>query len=144
MQSIGKWLLVIAILVLMLPTIHLGMSIKHRMNQDKAITSMIAVRNAQKAYLAAEGRYGNWEELVAAKLLKPALADNQDWGYQFEIRATKNAYSAIAMPVKYGKAWTGTGYISLFLDESGIIRFSFKGVEPDINSDPLASHYQQD
>lgn len=68
-------------------------------------------------------RYGTLEELAAAGLLESALIDATDYGYRFQIRVRDDAYEAVAIPLKYGKThYEGTGTMSLYLDNSGIVR----------------------
>ncbi|HWN09219.1 MAG TPA: DUF3352 domain-containing protein [Pyrinomonadaceae bacterium] len=63
-----------------------------------------------------DGRYGTLEELKAAGLLEHGLP--QSGAYKIELRVSGNKFEATAVPVEYGK----TGFLSFFIDESGILR----------------------
>jgi hypothetical protein len=109
----------------------------HRLNEEKAFDTMKVIRSAQQACKEAKGRYGTLKELADAGLIKPALSDGRDWGYRFEIRVTGNSYSAVAVPEKYGaRRYTGTGGISLYVDETGVIRGEDKGGREANANDP--------
>ena len=43
-------------------------------------------------------------------------------GHRLEFSLTNNGYVFTATPVKYGNAWSGTGILSLYTDESRAVR----------------------
>ncbi len=63
-----------------------------------------------------DGRFGTLEELAAAGLLEYGIP--QSGAYKIELRVSGNKFEATAVPVEYGK----TGFLSFFIDESGILR----------------------
>lgn len=63
-----------------------------------------------------DGRFGTLEELTAASLLEHGLPMSA--GYKLEIRVSGNKFEATAVPQEYGK----TGFLSYFIDESGVLR----------------------
>jgi len=63
-----------------------------------------------------DGRYGTLEELKTAGLIAPELP--QSSGYRLELRVSGNKFEATAVPIEYGR----TGFLSYFIDESGVLR----------------------
>jgi hypothetical protein len=109
----------------------------HRLNEEKAFDTMKLISSAQRACKEAKGRYGTLKELADAGLIKSALSDGRDGGDRFEIRVAENSYSAVAVPEKYGaRRYTGTGGISLYVDETGVIRGEDKGGREANANDP--------
>ena len=116
-------------------------NINFRLNEDGAVESMRHIRTAQQTYKGTQstGRYGTLKELSEAGLLKPTLADGVDQGYRFDIRVSGNSYKAFAVPIEYGQTnYKGTGRVSLYVDETGVIRGADKGgKEADAGAEPL-------
>lgn len=63
-----------------------------------------------------DGRFGTIDELKTAGLLEYGLPENGS--YKFELRVSGNKFEATAVPVEYGR----TGFLSFFIDESGVLR----------------------
>ena len=68
-----------------------------------------------------DGRYGTLEELKTAGLL--GHVPPQSSGYKLELRVSGNKFEATAVPVEYGR----TGFLSYFIDETGVLRGGDKG-----------------
>ena len=80
----------------------------------------IALRNlvsAQETFKSTQddGRYGTLDELVTASLFEKSMLGS---GYKVELVVSGTSFSATAVPVEYGK----TGFLSYFIDESGVLR----------------------
>lgn len=112
-----------------------------RLNEGGALDSIKKIRAAEQAYKAAKGagKYGTLEELAEAGLIKPGLSDGRDRGYRFRVAVTGNSYSATAAPEEYGEtAYKGTGGVSYFVDETGVIRWHYQdGAEANSGDSPL-------
>jgi len=113
--------------------------VTYRRNELNAIDSIKAIKLAQQTYKNTKGKYGTLKELAEAGLIKAALSDGHYSGYRYDIRVASNSYAALATPEEYGKTiGSSTGGISLFIDETGIIRHGFKqGKEATVNDEPL-------
>lgn len=68
-----------------------------------------------------DGRYGSIEELRAASLVAPNFPETR--GYRIEISVSGNKFEATAVPLEYG----ATGWLSYFIDESGVLRGGDRG-----------------
>lgn len=125
--------------VIMLGAVCLSLACQHleyTLNQDKAESSMKAIRAAQATFRAQRGNggYGTLEELAANKLIDPAIASGIKDGYKFKVEVSGTSFKATAVPLKYKE----TGSWSFYLDESGIIRGNVKeGAEATVNDPPL-------
>jgi hypothetical protein len=117
-------------------------NVEYRLNQEAAIESIKSIRAAQQKFreIHVGGRYGSLKELADAGLIDQSLSDGRDRGYRFEIRLKDDSYSAVAVPEVFGEsAYKGTGGISLYVDETGVIRWDTgKGHEATLNDPPLA------
>jgi hypothetical protein len=60
------------------------------------------------------------------------------------VRVKNDSYEAVAVPIEFGEtANQGTGGLSFYLDDSGIIRGAVKkGAEADTADPPLADRFQ--
>ena len=102
-------------------------------DDDHAIGAMMAIRKAEEAFKSANGNYGTLDELAAAHLAVPSRVQ---YGYQFTVRATPTSYVAVAVPTRWKES-----SMSLYLDQSGIIRGMFKnGGEADVKDGPLKGY----
>ena len=100
-----------------------------RVTSDRAIGAMQEIRQAQRDFEFSHKRYGTLEELKALQFGIPS--EFQDY-YQFELTATRTSYTATAVPTR----WKDRA-LSLYLDESGLIRGMLKnGARADQN-DPV-------
>lgn len=105
-------------------------NLSYRWNVKQAVSSMRRIREAENIFKAGKsiGRYGTLEELANAGLIDAALASGTHNGYRFNVTIAENSYKATAVPIEYsGNAYSGTGYLSLYMDESGMIRGGDKG-----------------
>ncbi|MGH9931101.1 MAG: hypothetical protein ACREA9_17980, partial [Pyrinomonadaceae bacterium] len=60
--------------------------------------------------------YGTVDQLVSAGLLNKEMLEK--YGYRIEVTASRDKFEITALPVEYGR----TGKLSLFIDESGVLR----------------------
>jgi hypothetical protein len=107
-----------------------GCGIASRFDEDHAIGCMIAIRKAQDTFKFQRGHYGTFDELAASNFSIPSRVQ---YGYQFTIRPTQETYVAVAVPTRWKER-----SLSLYLDQSGIIRGMFKnGAEANANDGTL-------
>ena len=110
----------------------------NRWNEDDAISSLRTVREAEVAFRSAHGRYGTLQELASDRLIQNSVATGIFRGYKFTLVATSNSYEARAVPTKYGaNVYSGTGSMSYYLDQSGLIRGRNKQGEEANGDDPV-------
>jgi hypothetical protein len=101
-----------------------------RYNEDHAIGALQRVRDAEEQFRLKNGRYGSREDLSASNWGIPVAKQN---GYDFKFGATSDSYFVIATPIQYKEQ-----SLSLYLDQSGIIRGMFKnGGEANMNDPEL-------
>jgi hypothetical protein len=100
-------------------------------NERMAMGIMWTIASAQHTYKAQHGAgYASIEQLIEAKLMsRDTIAAS---GYKFELVMTAEGYEVTAVPVEYGK----TGKLSLFIDQTGIIRGADRAGAPASGSDP--------
>lgn len=98
-----------------------------RLNDDTAISQVKKIRDAQIEFEKRYGKkkYGSLEDLVKENLISTDLSDGLDRGYKFLLKTENEKYSLQAVPVNYGTE-SSEGNISLYLDESGVIRSASK------------------
>lgn len=110
-----------------------GCGVFQRFDEEWAIGAMIQIRKAEEAFKSANGRYGTLDELAASNLSVPSRVQ---YGYQFTVRVTAESYVAVAVPTRSKEV-----SMSLYLDQSGIIRGMFKnGREADVKDGPLKGY----
>lgn len=97
------------------------------------------IRSAQITLKQSKGKYGDLKELCEAGYLSKDLIDGHHMGYSYKVIVSNNSYVATAVPEKYSKDFnSSTGNISLYLDETGIIRGALnEGKEASSNDNPL-------
>jgi len=94
---------------------------------------MEAIRKAEAEVKSKNGHFAPLDELAAAYSGIPSRAQN---GYEFAVRVTPTSFVAIAVPTTYKES-----SLSLYLDQSGIIRGMFKnGGEADVGDEPLRGY----
>ncbi len=99
-------------------------------NERAAMSTLWQIANAQRNYREQNNnRYGSFEELVAAELL-PEDAFKVE-SYKFAMTLTPEGFEVSAVPVEYGK----TGKLSLFIDQSGVVRGADHGGSAASSSD---------
>ena len=99
-------------------------------NERAAMGTLWQIANAQRNYREQNNnRYGSFEELVAAELL-PEDAFKVE-SYKFAMTLTPEGFEVSAVPVEYGK----TGKLSLFIDQSGVVRGADHGGSAASSSD---------
>ena len=104
-----------------------------RFNEDHAIGAMEAIRKAEEAFKSKNGHYGTLDELAASHSGIPSRVQHD---YEFTLRVTPTSYVAVAVPTRYKER-----SLSLYLDQSGIIRGMFKnGGEADVRDEPLRGY----
>jgi len=120
------------------------MPVKTRLNENLAIATLKTIRAAQRDFRQAQGRYAALGELVQAGLLSSNFSDGRNFGYRFDMQATGERYHVVAIPEKYGtNNYWGTGTMSVFMDETGVIRGNFGNrKEASSEDEPIAEKYQ--
>jgi Tfp pilus assembly protein PilE len=104
-----------------------------RFNEDSAVENLKNLRDMQSKYFNKHSSYADVKELCLSRLVQESLCDGVDQGYKFNIEAIGTKYTINAVPISYGIK--GTGTISFFLDESGIIRGGYKEGNPASRND---------
>jgi hypothetical protein len=86
-------------------------------NEASAKMVLRNVASAEESFKATEGKdgYGSLDQLIEAGLLSPM---GDQYGYKIEVAASRDKFEVTAIPIGYGK----TGRLSLFIDESGVLR----------------------
>ena len=118
--------------------------VKTRLSEDLAIATLKTIRAAQRDFRQAQGRYATLGELVQAGLLSSNFSDGRNFGYRFDMQVIGERYHVIAIPEKYGtNNYWGTGTMSVFMDETGVIRGNFGNrKEASLEDSPIAEKYQ--
>jgi len=118
--------------------------VKTRINEDLAIATLRGVRAAQREFMQVHGRYATLGELVQAGLLSSNFSDGRNLGYRYDMQVTGERYHVVAVPEKYGtNGYWGTGTMSVFMDETGVIRGNFGNrKEASSGDEPIAEKYQ--
>ncbi len=114
--------------------------IRYRLSQEAAINTMKQIRESQIAFKKAEGRYGDLVELQKAELLSREIKEGISHGFIFKITFNESSYKATAIPESFSRDFSqSSGAISLYLDETGVIRKAFReGKEATIDDEPLS------
>jgi hypothetical protein len=129
-KSSGKLVLIFAVTSTL---VFANCGIFQRFGEDHAIGAMEAIRKAEENFRSKNGRYGTLDELVSSNFGIPSRVQND---YEFTVRVTPTSYVAVAIPTRWKER-----SLSLYLDESGIIRGMFKnGREADVNDPPLKGY----
>jgi hypothetical protein len=86
-------------------------------NERAAMGTLWQITYAQQNYMEHHGsRYGSLEELVKAEVLTEDAIKSDT--YKISLTLTADGFEVTAVPVEYGK----TGKLSLFIDQTGIMR----------------------
>lgn len=104
-----------------------------RFDQERAIGAVQAIREAEEAFKSKNGRYGTLDELATTHFGIPSPAQDN---YEFRLRATSTSYGAVAVPTRWKEQ-----SLSLYLDQSGIIRGMFKNGAEATDKDPPLRGY---
>jgi hypothetical protein len=116
--------------------------IAYEINKRAAISTMKTIRSAQITFKAKHDRYGSLKDLIDDKLISKSLSLESYYGFRYKIEAEKDSYKAVATPEKFSKKFSeSTGDISLFLDQTKIIRIAYlsynEGKTASSTDDPL-------
>ena len=89
------------------------------LQSNEAITksALRTLVSAEATFQATQGNgsYGSLEELTTAGLIDKSMLS---YGYKFDLVVSGNSFAVTAVPLEYGK----TGWLSYFIDESGVLR----------------------
>ena len=129
-KGIGRAVLVLGCLWVLAST---GCGVISHFDEEWAIGAMIQIKEAEKSFKSANGRYGTLDELVASHLAVPSRVQ---YGYQFTVRATPESYVAVAVPT----ASQEIGPFRLYLDQSGTIRATYENREANVKDPPLKGY----
>jgi hypothetical protein len=93
-------------------------------------------RDAEQIYKDkyGNGSYATVKELIDKGLLETRFADLEEHGYRFNLKVEKERYNLLIVPeAEINKSQSGEDWdeeLSLFVDESGVIRASVKPNSP--------------
>jgi hypothetical protein len=93
-------------------------------NEGSAIASLRSIAEAESTYYGRRQEFGTLEDLSAAQLVRPEIANGTHNGYRFGVRRSSNGngvlntFEATAVPVDFGKS----GRRSFLIDETGVVR----------------------
>jgi len=112
-------------------------------NEASAISSMRTICTAEIAFQNRTGEYGTLEELGDEDnpFIDAVLASGNKSGYNFTVEVTpstdttEGSFTCVAVPESSGRF--GTGVRQFYVDQTGVIRYTADGSEPDANSDEL-------
>ncbi|HXQ36858.1 MAG TPA: hypothetical protein VN843_22800 [Anaerolineales bacterium] len=110
-----------------------GCGVFQRADEEWAIGGMIHIRKSEESFKAAKGRYGTLEELTSSGLAAPS---REQYGYKFILLPTSSSYVALAVPTRSKNI-----SMSLYLNQSGIIRGKHKNGEEATAEDPPLKGY---
>jgi hypothetical protein len=105
-----------------------GCGAPQQYNEDRAIGALQTIRDAEERFRLKNGRYGTQKDLATSNWGIPAAKEN---GYEFKLDATSDSYFAVASPIQYKEQ-----SLSLYVDQSGIIRGMFKNGAEATAKDP--------
>ncbi len=115
-----------------------------RLNSNEAKYSMQDIKRAEVEFRAKQGRYGSLRELSYAGLINPSVASGVHSGYRFYLKLRDDSYEAFAVPVRYNEdALKGTGRLSFYVNESGVIRAGVHDGKEANADDPALSEENQ-
>lgn len=102
-------------------------------NERLAMGLMYTIMHAEGEYQKKNaGAYGTLEELITADMVPKDTIEKS--GYKFELTVSGDKFQVSAVPVEYGK----TGRLSLFLDNTNILRGGDKsGVSASASDPPI-------
>jgi hypothetical protein len=102
-------------------------------NEQMTRAALMMISGAEKTYQQNQGKgqYGSLEQLADHQLISKEMF--REHGYHFEVIASGNKFTVIAVPTEYGKS----GKFSYFLDESGIVRGGDHGGAPATADDTV-------
>ena len=105
---------------------------KNLQNERMAIGVMYTIYSVQQGYKTTKGggSFGTLEQLIAADMISKEMMDNS--GYRFELTVTGDKFELIGVPLEYGKS----GNLSLFIDNTGVMRGGDRNGGPASASDP--------
>jgi hypothetical protein len=101
-------------------------------NERTAMGMMYLIVYSEQQYKTKKGAgaYGTIEDLIAADLYNKEMAEKS--GYRFELTVNGDKFEATAVPLEYGKS----GTLSLFVDQTGVLRGGDRNGAPATASDP--------
>ncbi|HEY0764928.1 MAG TPA: hypothetical protein VGD61_21295 [Pyrinomonadaceae bacterium] len=100
-------------------------------NERMAIGIMYTIAHAEGEYKKKNnGAYGSLEDLIAADLVPKEGIEKS--GYRFDFTVSGDKFEVTAVPIEYGKS----GRLSLFLDQTGVMRGADKSGASASASDP--------
>ena len=100
-------------------------------NEQMTRAALMMFAGAEKTYQQNQGKgqYGSLDQLADHQLISKEMF--REYGYHFEVIASGDKFTAIAVPSEYGK----TGKFSYFVDQSGIVRGGDHGGAPATAAD---------
>ena len=124
---------VLPITVLLVVLTANGCTVFQHADEEWAIGGMIHIRKSEESFKAEKGRYGTLEELSSSGFAAPS---REQYGYKFILHPTDSSYVALAVPTRSRNI-----SMSLYLDQSGILRGKHKNGEEATANDPPLKGY---
>lgn len=139
LNSNNKSLILAFICVGILSVVLFNCRMLDRGDIDQIIQCMQSIRDAEIKFERERRRFGSLDELVDAKLIESDLRDKEYNGFILNLNATQYHYVLTAVRVKREDGASSDERLSLYLDESGIIRASLRLDEiANSNSSPIS------
>jgi type IV pilus assembly protein PilA len=132
-------LMIVVTIIVILAAVAIPFMTRNRMNanESSAIAGLRAIAHGEMTFHQSHGEYADLAELAAGD--PPYISDHnvatgRKDGYDFEvIAATDSGFQVIASPVTFEK----TGIRVFFIDESGTVRYTMDGSQPDATAPEL-------
>ena len=103
-------------------------------NEASAISSLRTITTVNEQYRTRFGRYpATLGELDGQDYIDTVLGAGAKSGYNFTLNGGGNVWTAFGVPQTVGS----DGERGFFADESGVIRFTADGTQPDATSSPI-------
>ena len=107
------------------------MNVPPRMQNERlAFGVMYTISIAEHQYQKSNGSCGTLEQLIGANLVTKDMLDRS--GYKFDVTVIGDRFEATGVPAEYGKS----GTLSLFIDQTQVLRGADRGGAPATVSDP--------
>ena len=112
-----------------------------RFRTARVIANTTMFRDAQNEYKIkfGKGNYGSIENLIETGLIGEKFADSVEFGYRFNLIVEKDHYYLSVIPEPEIKNSNYDEELSMYVDDTGVIRASVKPNKPaNAESSPIA------
>src|SRR5262245_18601343 len=97
-------------------------SLESRLKAGHLLKNIKTIREGERQYFNANGRFASLEELAQSELVSDELRDGEDEGYVYALNVYGPSYRLIADPVPDNSGQMQEN--RFFMDETGVIRAS--------------------